>query len=335
MEPIPTDPRLQAALEAVIDDDVEELIVAARLQARHRVLARLTDEFAEAMLKRTRRRLSEQEDPPPATIAAAPTTPAAGTTGSAAYVYCVVGADTELPGGLPSIDASHSPRLIRHDQLAAVVSEVPLADFGEERLRERLADMEWLERTARTHEEVLEMIGQDATLIPMRLCSVYHDQDGVKRMLAREAHALADALEHLQGKTEWGVKVFASLPSGVVADREPSASGTDYMQRRRSDRDRRRAADQQLYEVCVEIHEQLATIAADALSSPPQRPEVSGHPGDMLLNGVYLVRDEQRGAFLALVDELHARHAEDDLEVVATGPWPAYNFVPGTIGAAW
>ena len=23
------------------------------------------------------------------------------------------------------------------------------------------------------------------------------------------------------------------------------------------------------------------------------------------------------------------------IEVVATGPWPAYNFVPGTIGAAW
>ncbi len=91
-----------------------------------------------------------------------------------------------------------------------MVSQVPLADFGEERLRERLADMDWLEHTARAHELALETIGRHATLIPMRLCSVYRGESGVSEMLAREATALEEALVHLEGKTEWGVKVFAS-----------------------------------------------------------------------------------------------------------------------------
>src|SRR5207302_1810418 len=94
--------------------------------------------------------------------------------------------------------------------LAAVASQVPLSDFGEEHLRERLADMPWLERTARAHERVLDAVGEHATLIPMRLCSVYRSRSGVIDMLAREARALEQALEQLEGKSEWGVKVFAS-----------------------------------------------------------------------------------------------------------------------------
>ncbi|MEA2158861.1 MAG: hypothetical protein QOD66_1241, partial [Solirubrobacteraceae bacterium] len=221
-----------------------------------------------------------------------------------------------------------------------VVSQVPLEDFGEVRLRERLADLEWLERTARTHEHVLETVGRHATLIPMRLCSVYRSPEGVTQMLKREEQALEEALAHLEGKTEWGVKVFANPVAGPGDKRpddgsETSDSGTDYMRKRQTDRDRRRNADQELHDACVAIHERLAEVVADALSSPPQRPEVSGHPGQMLLNGVYLVEDDQLATFQALVDELQEQYEDDGLELLPTGPWPAYNFVPGTIGAAW
>ena len=38
--------------------------------------------------------------------------------------------------------------------LAALLSPVPLAEYGDERLREHLEDISWLERTARAHEAV-------------------------------------------------------------------------------------------------------------------------------------------------------------------------------------
>ncbi len=38
---------------------------------------------------------------------------------------------------------------LREDALAAVASQVPLEEFDEERLREHLADMTWVEATAR------------------------------------------------------------------------------------------------------------------------------------------------------------------------------------------
>jgi hypothetical protein len=341
----PADHRLQAALQDLVTEDVVELIAQARHEARERVRTQLADALSEAMLHRAYRELAEcaeadQDREPQPVEAQPPAQPEraqrAAPEGTGVYIYCVVPADTRLPAELPSIDPAHSPTLIGHDHLAAVVSRVPLADFGEERLRERLADMDWLERTARAHELTLETIGRHATLIPMRLCSVYRSEAGVTEMLTREAQALEEAVVHLDGKTEWGVKVFTNPPPAIKrAGAAPGDSGTDYMRRRRGDRDRRRNADERLHDACVAIHERLAAVVADALTSPPQRPEVSGHPGQMLLNGVYLVEDDQRSTFLSLVDELKAQYRSDGLELQATGPWPAYNFVPGTIGAAW
>jgi hypothetical protein len=55
----------------------------------------------------------------------------------------------------------------------------------------------------------------------------------------------------------------------------------------------------------------------------------------MLLNGVYLVQDESREEFRAQARALARSFANLGIELELTGPWPAYNFVPGTIGAAW
>ncbi|MHB8658897.1 MAG: GvpL/GvpF family gas vesicle protein [Solirubrobacteraceae bacterium] len=348
--------RLHAALAELAVADLDALIAEARQEARARVRAQLVDVLAAALLDQAGRRLAPEPPKPlapPAPTPRAAAKPAAkpvarpavepslkpaaepGAEQTVLYAYCVIAADTALPADLPSIDPAYGPRLICHDDLAAVVSEVPTAEFGEERLRANLADMEWLERTARTHEVTLEAIGREATLIPMRLCSLYQEQAGVVAMLELEAPALSTGLGHLEGKTEWGVKAFATLPPPQGSVAVPGDSGTDYLQRRRRDRHRRQDAVQQQHEICVAIHERLAGAAADALTSPSQRPEVSGHPGQMMLNGVYLVEDEQRSAFLRLVDQLQGDHAALGIELQATGPWPAYNFVPGTIGAAW
>jgi hypothetical protein len=195
--------------------------------------------------------------------------------------------------------------------------------------------MEWLERAARTHEAVLDAIAQSATLIPLRLCSVYRDLSGVLEMLEREAPALERALEYLRGKSEWAVKVFARPRATRHEAQADGDSGTDYMHKRQHDRDRRHDADEKLHETCVAIHEQLTEIVTDATTSAPQRPEMSGHAGQMVLNGVYLVEDDQLQPFLDAVDRLQTEHDAAGLEFEPTGPWPAYNFVPGTIGAAW
>jgi hypothetical protein len=136
-----------------------------------------------------------------------------------------------------------------------------------------------------------------------------------------------------------GVKVFAD-PTAMRADEpqpevEGTGAGAAYMELRRRERDRAEEAAQRVEQAAEEIHERLQALAADAHLMPPQRPEASGHVGEMVMNGAYLVDDESLDGFRAEVAELQEAFASAGLELALTGPWPAYNFVPGTIGAAW
>jgi hypothetical protein len=228
---------------------------------------------------------------------------------------------------------------LHEGSLAAVVSRVPAGEFEDTRLRANLGDMAWVEKLARAHEAVLDTTRRHATVIPMRLCTVYKTEGGVREMLGREAKALHDALEHLDGKAEWGVKVFAD-PAAIPAPEEGEsddapASGAAYMDRRRRDLERKELNAGRVQEAAIEIHERLCEIAVDGLVAPAQRPEASGHSGQMVMNGVYLVEEAAQGAFDDEVSQLQDEFAPLGLDLVLTGPWAPYNFVPGTIGATW
>jgi len=340
--------RLRKAIDELAVGDAAELLSEARAEARARVRSMLSDALAQSMLESAREQLERSSHPaPPAAesatagtaATAAPAEPAQPATEELAwYVYGVVRAsDAGRLGELGSVESHQQVITVSEDDVAAAASRVPLHEFGEAQLRKNLSDMDWVERTARAHESVLEAIRQRATVIPMRMCTVYRTEGGIREMLRRESDALDDALAHLEGKTEWGVKVFASpAASDSVSAVEPEGTtGAAYMERKRRERDRRDEEAQKAEQACGDIHERLSRVAADALVAPPQRPEASGHPGEMALNGVYLVEDASQDAFHLEVEALRREYAGLGLELEATGPWPAYNFVPGAIGAAW
>jgi hypothetical protein len=252
------------------------------------------------------------------------------------YLYGVAGSTAGSAGApSPAIDGRHPVTTITEDGLTAVASRVPLAEFGETELREHLSDMGWVERVARIHEEVLEQLLEHTTVIPMRMCTVYRDEAGVRAMLDREAELLEAALAHLAGRREWGVKGFLMAPRHAESAAAGAATGgADYLRQRRAERDRRDHAAARADAACAAIHNRLRALAVEGLLTPPQRPEASGHAGQMLLNGVYLVADDARGAFHRELDTLREELADGGLELVLTGPWPAYNFVPTELGAA-
>jgi hypothetical protein len=280
--------------------EAEELALAkARERLSEQMYRVLLEAAGDALAGEARAAARRQEEKPAAE-------------GAACYVYGIVGAAAELPEGLEGV-AGDSPALLREGELAAIVSAVSLEDFGEDTPRESLEDVEWLERTARAHESVLDAaLEEAAAVVPLRLCTVYLDERQVREMLERERPELEDALLCLAGKSEWGAKVIAA----------PEALGRGATPREIAD------------EWTQAVHEQLAEFAIDAQLNPLQRPAVSGREGDVLLNGVYLVEADQLEQFRAGAAELAERYRPDGLTIELTGPWPAYNFVRGSIEAA-
>jgi hypothetical protein len=266
----------------------------------------------------------------------APAPPPRSQPGDAIWAYCVARAGAPLPERLPGVHAEEPVSRIEHGGLAVLASRVPLADFGEEPLRRNLNDFDWLERVARRHETVLERALEQATIVPLRLCTIFADEQGARRMLEQQRASLEAALDALEGRAEWAVKLLVDPAALEAAAREPDApgepeasgSGAAYMLRRRDERRTRDAADRLAAGIADDVHARLQDWASDAVLNPPQNRELSGHEGDMLLNGAYLVETAKVAQLRELVAELQERHRHLGARLELSGPLPPYNFVP-------
>src|SRR3954451_21818916 len=190
--------RLRAALAELAEADFDELLVEAQAEARAAVKDALRDAYAQALLARAEHSLATAAEPSPADDGA-----------EALWLYGVVAAGRELPEGLHGVADGRGPRLVPDGELAAVVSAVPLSDFGEQALHENLNDLGWLERMVRAHEAVLEALLAGGAVVPLRVCTIYRGEDQVRALLGARAEELGEALSTLTCRAEWGVKIVA------------------------------------------------------------------------------------------------------------------------------
>jgi hypothetical protein len=303
---------LRARLAGMAAADRETLIAEVRAEAREQAKALLREAYVRELLE-------ERNAPAPEA-------------GDGWWVYCVLGEGRDLPAGATGL--GEQPRFIAAAGLTALVSRVPLSEFGEAPLRENLNDLNWLERTVRAHEAVLDAMLPGA-LVPMRVCTIYSDEAQVRAMLESREALLREALTRVAGKQEWGVKIVADRARleeharrevGVEAEVDGKSEGGAYLARKQLAGRVREEADRMLDGAVRETHARLEEWAAGSVILPAQNRELAGYEGDMIFNGAYLVEEERTDQFTALLDELRAQYVQLGLQLDLTGPWPAYNF---------
>jgi hypothetical protein len=219
-------------------------------------------------------------------------------------------------------------------ELTLIVSRVPRAQFDAERLRANLNDLAWLERTAREHEAVLDDVLASTTVVPLRLCTIFDDIDGGRRMLQRERDVLVRALAQLDGREEWGVKLLVdgdrlAATAAPDGDQAHGEGGAAYLARRRHERQAREAARSLAAQIVDDIDTTLRMHAIASVRLPAQNRELSGYTGEMVLNCAYLVDADEVDALRATAEELQQRYDDYGAQLVLTGPWPPYNFAAG------
>jgi hypothetical protein len=168
----------------------------------------------------------------------------------------------------------------------------------------------------------------------MRVCTIYESEQHVERMLAERAVVFGEVLARLAGRAEWGVKLTADRDrvAETVRSRMGHAAGAtagaggSYLGRKQQDMRLRDEVDEMLTAAAAECHARLEEWASASELLPPQRRELSGHEGEMVLNGAYLVDDNRLEGFKRVVSELREQYGGEGMAFDLTGPWPAFHF---------
>jgi gas vesicle protein GvpL/GvpF len=243
------------------------------------------------------------------------------------YLYAVTDADAPEPAVAAGVSAAPVRRVVA-GRLAAVVSSVDAVRFSEEALRRSLEDLPWLETTARVHHAVVDAAAQAGPVAPVRLATVYLDDERVRGLLIDRAAAFATALDRIRGRVEWGVKGWrasGSAPSDAPAEQEPTPGagpGAAYLARRLAERDRAARGQEEAHEAAEAAHRELAAAALASRRYPPQDPRLTGRREEMVLNAAYLVDADAAGPLHDVVEWRSAGPVRLEL----TGPWAPYSF---------
>jgi Gas vesicle synthesis protein GvpL/GvpF len=246
---------------------------------------------------------------------------------SVVYLYAVTdAAPAEEPAdehALAGVDGVPVRRVVSGD-LAAVVSSVDPTRFSEESLRRSLEDLQWLERIARAHNAVVTAAARSGPVAPVRLATVYLDDENVRTLLDERASEFTAALDRIRGRAEWGVKGFAVRTEGDTSPEatEESKPGTAYLMRRRAERDRAARGLQDAAQAAEAVHRAMSAVAVASRRYQPQDPRLSGRREEMVLNVAYLVDEAGADVLRRLVE----RQQEDNLRLELTGPWAPYSF---------
>ncbi|WP_406090626.1 GvpL/GvpF family gas vesicle protein [Streptomyces sp. NBC_01013] len=240
-----------------------------------------------------------------------------------------------LASRLPGVDG-RPLRPVSGGGLCALVSPVPADTFSEQGLAAQMEDLDRLEAVARAHHAVVDAAFAEASVLPMRLATVYLDDARVADMLVRQRSEFQELLSRLEGHVELGVKVYAdpraaaaAVPASSAASSEGAGTGRAYLRKRQA----QQRDSQDAYRAASDLAARSAQVAERVSASRavhrPQQGQLASRAGVNVANEAYLVprkhTEQLRQELVALAD------GAPGVSIEVTGPWAPYSFATAVV----
>ena len=254
------------------------------------------------------------------------------------YVYGIVlQNEMELPK--KGVHSEVPIQLFPCNKIAALVSTVPLEEFGESSLAENLKNTEWAKEKIWAHERVLESVMDSQTVIPLKFGTIFLSEGRLGKVLADSYHEFLALFGRLGGHLEWAVKIYGDsegLKAHVqrtnarvqeaASERAGKPAGVAYLLQKKVETALGEGVAVEKGKRFQEIFNRLSVYASEGKLGGLSPRELTGKEKPMIFNGIFLVAKSQLGEFTQEVTRLQKEMSDLDWEFEQVGPFPPYNF---------
>lgn len=256
------------------------------------------------------------------------------------YLYGIVPHgenEWDIDRDLPGISAESGVQIVISGNLGAVVSRVPLSQFGEAVLEEKVQDLHWLEEKVRLHQELLQQIMKERTIIPMKFGTIFQSQERLRDILGEQREHFQALLKNLSGHEEWGVKGYYRQEElhEYLKSREYSPKlrqgstglGMAYMLRKKFEQEMDSRAADYSRQIGEEAYGRLSGHSVRSTLNKLLNRNVTGREEELFFNGAFLVAKTSQESLLHTVEKFNGEFSNQGIFMEVSGPWPPYSFV--------
>lgn len=252
------------------------------------------------------------------------------------YLYCLTNKTPEIKEAKDLVDNLY---FIYQHGLYAVVNKVSEDEFSKENLEKNLSDVEWVKKRVLIHERVIERIMKNTCLVPFKFATLFNHEDNVRACLEKDAEEFREKLFHLEGKEEWGVKIYCDreqLKENITREDEEflninkkissSRPGMAFFLKKRTEELINTSINNKINNYGQKSYERLRGESLQTCINKLLPKEITERKDDMILNSAFLVDKDKANIFITTVDLLQAQYRSMGFSYDCTGPWPPYNF---------
>jgi hypothetical protein len=244
------------------------------------------------------------------------------------YAYCLTeqqgptnGVRPRRPSLLEGIQGVNGASVFNYPsgEFTVVVSEYDRSSNGDS------SDNALDEKTVLEHARVVSVCFRTGTVLPFRFGTIFDSDDALRQAVRANRRAFGQSVARLRGKAEMHLKLLVrdgSLREAMVDVQLPDTVGGEYLTKLREKASKDRERQTKARALSVQVHK-LFNPLEEEISC--KRVASDG----MLIDIAHLIDSKS-------VEKYQNRYSTaakqlKNCELVISGPWPPYHFLPGKL----
>ncbi|MEI8216503.1 MAG: GvpL/GvpF family gas vesicle protein [Eubacteriales bacterium] len=255
------------------------------------------------------------------------------------YIYCITKGitDNELITVTTAISGINRVEILHYKDIQAVSSLVDSQEFQSDAVNKHLDNLEWVEERAMAHENIIEEIMENYSVLPMRFLTIYENERNVAEFLKTHYGKIVKNLEVADNNFEFSIKVFLDkdkMKSSILESSDvkkkieeitAKPKGIAYLLSKKLEDTIESQIQDSVNRDAKKIFERIEALSENIITKEINEEDVDSV--ELIVNAVVLANKIKFQDLKDEIEKINDKYGESGYFLQESRPWPIYNFI--------